>query len=314
MHKNNLIFLEKYLNKSKFNWLNYKKPIKISYFSSGGGTHLYLIINGNKKIIARINFYPAKNEWKVKREEFKVLKEIESLRISPKVYLLNEKNDLEQDFTIVDYIEGENIIKFNNSDIVSLVRILKKLHSFNKVFNQKKELPYKCSIFDEFANGDDKKIENYKYPKISSVVKKYNFIKEDLGKWFNNLLIFDDCKNLCLCHGDLKAENILRTKKGVALIDWECAGIDIPETDIGRLFSGCQFNKRQQKLFLKEYFKKAVSRDVLDRIMSVKLVLDFFRIIADYCAHKRKKFVAAEMIKDLNYFNGVFQKFKIRDN
>lgn len=310
IHDKNLIFLDKYLRKSPFDWLDYEKPIKISYFSSGGGTHLYLIINGNKKFIARINFFPGKNDWKVKRREFKVLKEIESLNISPKAYLLNEKNSLKQDFTIVEYIEGKNISKLKNSDIINLAKILKKLHSFNNSFNKKKELPYKCSIFNEFADGEDKKIENYKYPQIKSVVKKYNLIKENLGEWFNGLLIFDDCKNLCLCHGDLKSENILRTKKGIALIDWECADLDIPETDIGRLFSGCQFNERQQNVFLKEYFRKAASDDILNRIMSVKIVLDFFRIIEDYCIHQRKEFVAKEMIKDFNHFQDALEKFK----
>jgi thiamine kinase-like enzyme len=187
--------------------------------------------------LARINFFPGKNDWKVKRGEFETLKEIEHLSISPKAYVLNEDNDLNQDLIIVEYIEGENIIKFSESDIVFLAKDLKKLHTFAKKYDNAQALPYTCSIYNEFANGEDKKIENYNFQDIVQVFSKYNSIKEDLGKWFNSLSIFDNCENLCLCHGDLKSENILKTEKGIILIDWECADIDIPETDIGRLFS-----------------------------------------------------------------------------
>lgn len=213
IHKINISFIENFINRQKLDWLDYGQPFTVSYFSSGGGTHLYLIENGSKKFLARINFFPAKNDWKVKKAEFEILKEIENLNISPKVFLLNENNDLKQDFTIVEYIEGENIAEFSESDIVALAKDLKKLHNFPKQFDKTKELPYKCDIYNEFTNGEDKKIEKYDSENISQVFTKYNSIKEDLGLWFNNLNIFDKCENLCLCHADLKSENILKTKK-----------------------------------------------------------------------------------------------------
>jgi hypothetical protein len=50
------------------------------------------------------------------------------------------------------------------------------------------------------------------------------------------------------------------------LIDRECADIDIPETDIGRLFSGCVFTKEQQNIFLHEYYGKTPSDEILKKI------------------------------------------------
>jgi len=97
IHKTNISFLRKFLTKTKNDWIDYSFPIEIFYFSSGGGTHLYLIQNQNKKFLARINFYPGKNDWKVKKAEYEVLKEIEQLAISPKVFVLNENNP-EPDF------------------------------------------------------------------------------------------------------------------------------------------------------------------------------------------------------------------------
>ena len=176
IHSKNVSFLNKYLNESIFDWINYSFPIEISYFSSGGGTHLYLIKNENKNFLARINFFPGKNDWKVKRTEYEILKEIESLEISPKIFVLNENNDLKQDLTIVEYIKGERITEFSKSDIVALTRDLKKLHSFPKQFNKDEQLPYSCDIYNEFANGEDKKIENYDFENIDQVFSKYNLM------------------------------------------------------------------------------------------------------------------------------------------
>src|SRR3989344_7083812 len=211
IHSTNISFLKKYLYGEVFDWINYDFPIEISYFSSDCRTHLYLIQNQSKKFLARINFYNKKNDWKVKKKEFEILKEIESLDISPKVFVLNEKNELKQDFTIVEYIKGKNVIEFSEADIICLAKDLKKLHSFSIQFNKEQELPYKCSIYHEFANGEDKMIEKYDFEDIERVFSKYNSLKKKLGRWFNSLSIFNNCKSLCLCHADLKSENILKT-------------------------------------------------------------------------------------------------------
>ncbi len=54
-------------------------------------------------------------------------------------------------------------------------------------------------------------------------------------------------------------EEILDLGKKVFLIDWECGGVDIPETDIGNLFAGCKLSKRHQRLFLDTYCKNSPS-------------------------------------------------------
>lgn len=86
------------------------------------------------------------------------------------------------------------------------------------------------------------------------------------------------------------------------LIDWECAGIDIPETDIGRVFAGCAFTQNQQDTFLKTYYGDLPKSEIMGRILSVKIVLDFFRIIEDYCISKRKVFNAKGMLHDLEKY------------
>lgn len=305
-HTKNIQFLNKLIQKQKFNWIDFDKSININYFKSGGGTHLYLIENAKQKFLARINFYEPKNQWGVKEIEYNVLNLIEPINISPKAYFFSNKNSLKQDLTIVEFIEGEILNKITNKNIIDIANDLKKLHTsfkFDKAgdtFPPQDKLPYHCDIYNEFANGEDKKIEKYLYLEgINKIIKPYNRINKNLGKWFNNLKIYDECTNFSLCHADIKKENILVTKKGIKLIDWECAGSDIPESDIGRLFSGCKFTKKQQNLFLKTYYKNLPNKFTIQKIQSIKKVLDFFHILEDYIILKRKPWNSENMLSEL---------------
>lgn len=306
IHNKNILFLEDLFAKSKFNWIDYQKPLEFSFFKSGGGTHLYLVDNTYKKFLARINYYELKNEWGVKKQEYKVLKLVESLKIAPKVYFFSDNNYINQDLTIVEFTEGENVDNFSDKNIADIAIDLLKLHkafTFDRpgdTLPPEDELPYHCDIYNEFANGEDKKIEKYSLlTEIDKVVVTYNRINNKVGQWFNSLEIFQDAKKFSLCHADLKKENILVTKSGIKLIDWECSGVDLPETDIGRLFSGCEFTEEQQEVFLVNYYGALPDKIVLQRILAVKKVLDFFRILEDYILLKRKKWDADSMLQDL---------------
>lgn len=306
IHDQNIFFLKDLFVKQHFDWINYDQPIFFNFLKSGGGTHLYIIENANQKYVARINYYEPKNEWGVKKQEFDVLKLIEPLKISPKAYYFNNNNSIKQDLTIVEYIEGETLGDISEKHIFDLATDLRKLHTsfpFDRAGNTlppQDELPYHCDIYNEFANGEDKKIEKYlSLEGINKIVEPYDRINKKLGEWFNKLDIFDNLTKFCLCHADLKKENILVTNNGIMLIDWECAGSDIPETDIGRLFSGCEFTEEQQGTFLKSYYGNMPEDIVMQRILAVKKVLDFFHILEDYIILKRKVWDPDNMLVEL---------------
>jgi thiamine kinase-like enzyme len=306
IHDQNIFFLKALFEEQKFDWIDNNQPIFFNFFKSGGGTHLYLIENANQKYVARINYYEPKNEWGVKKQEFNVLKLIEPLKISPKAYYFSSDNSIKQDLTIVEYIEAEMLGDISEKHIFGLASDLHKLHTsflFDRAGDTlppHDDLPYNCDIYNEFANGEDKKIEKYlSLEGINKIFEPYNRINKKLGDWFNNLDIFNGITKFCLCHADLKKENILVTNNGIMLIDWECAGSDIPETDIGRLFSGCEFTEEQQGVFLKSYYGNLPTEIVMKRILTVKKVLDFFHILEDYIILKRKNWNANNMLNDL---------------
>ncbi len=127
IHETNTDFLVRLLSSGKVLGTG---GFGVSYFKSGGGTHLYLIgSDSGKKYLARINYYEPKNGWGIREQEYKVLKLLEPLGIAPKVYYLSTENDLSQHLTIVDYIEGEELKTITDSHVTSLADTLKKLHT-----------------------------------------------------------------------------------------------------------------------------------------------------------------------------------------
>ena len=314
VHKQNIEYLSKLLRTKKIPGVLLCKDFSVSYFKSGGGTHLYLITDGKKKYLARVNFYPLKNGWGVKKQEYLILKKIESLKIAPKAYYLSTNNPLKQHFTIVDYVEGEPLGRFTDAQIVSVAKTLKKVHAITfkrpgDTFPPKDVLPYTCDMFTLYANGEDKQIEKYKdLPDIALVIEPFNRVKKSLGAYFNALHCFDGIKIFCLVHADLKKENMLAKGDKVALIDWECGGSDIPETDIGNFFADSKLTKAQQQLFLTTYYGRPVDAVHLERIYAVKKILDFFRIMSDYIFHKRKPWNAQKMRDEILRFEKTVPK------
>ncbi len=310
IHQKTIVFLNEFLRTHPIFPLG--KKFSISYFKSGAGTHLYLICDNRRKYLARFNYYPKKNEWGVKEQEYKILNLVASAKIAPKVYYLNKNNPLKQHFTIVDFVEGKDLQKITTAHVINLAKTLKKLHvtfTFKKsgdTVPPKDCLPYTCDIYSTYANGEDKQIEQYLNLKgINTVIEPYNRIKNKLGTYFNGLTCFNDIKEFSLIHGDLKKENIIDTGKKLVLIDWECGGSDIPEMDIGNVFAGCKLSKKHQALFLKTYYKKLPEPVVLERIYAIKKVLDFFGIIDDYILQHRKTWDAEKMKKDLLKFEKI---------
>ncbi len=69
-----------------------------------------------------------------------------------------------------------------------------------------------------------------------------------------------------ICHGDFKQLNIIKSKQGLKLVDWECSDIEDPAMDFAQLFwvadhSKLAPNKRQRKLMLSEYRKFRKEKD-----------------------------------------------------
>lgn len=310
VHKENIAYLERLFRDGEIPTLPIPTNLSIRFFKSGGGNHLYRINADGARYLARINYYPLKNQWQIKEHEFYCLRLVESLGIAPKAYFLDTSGEgIAQHCIIVDFLEGEPIEVFNRAAVVHLAATLNTLHAsiqFDRPGDRlppTDSLPYRCNIFNEYATGADKQIEQYAgLEGIEAVIEPFNHTRTKLGTWFNALTIFNGADRFSLCHADLKQENILKTAQGIQLIDWELAGSYLPETDIADAFSGCRFTPQQENWFLEHYYPDGSDQIALDRIYSVKKVLDFFRIMEDYIILHRKPWSVEAMLQEVLQF------------
>ena len=60
IHQKNIEFLFDFLKSHKIKGIKLTNNFNVTYFTSGAGTHLYLIKSGGKQYSARINHYKLK--------------------------------------------------------------------------------------------------------------------------------------------------------------------------------------------------------------------------------------------------------------
>lgn len=98
----------------------------------------------------------------------------------------------------------------------------------------------------DFLEGKHKfRLKNRNIIKVALLLKKLHTIKK---------------KHLVLCHRDLNPKNFIFLKD-IKLIDWEYAGFDNPYFDLASVVTEFNLNKKEEKLFLKTYFKNPFKND-----------------------------------------------------
>lgn len=305
LHARNILFLEEELPKYSTKRLELDNP-KITYFKSGGGNHLYLVISNGQKFIARVNYYSLKNEWGVKKHEFEVLEMLKPLNIAPKAYIYSDdsNNKISQHWNLIEFIEGENPTSINDDMVVQLAKKFALLHK-NWQFDRPGDkippdgnLPYKPYLFNELSEGEDKQIQNFsKYTDIN--ITLYSETQTQLGYWFNGLAKFKTIRQFSWIHNDTKPENIIVNSLGqVFLIDWEYSYCDIPENDLAKFITLNNLNKTQKQLFLKAY-----GLEIDLKILNASLIVyDFFKIAGDYLWENKKTWDAQKFEQELIMF------------
>lgn len=124
--------------------------------------------------------------------------------------------------------------------------------------------------------------------KIETELEKYeNLVKAANGSFYDGYQEARDLFNyfiqvlneigICLkpCHNDLVAENIIKNKQRMYLIDWEYAGYNDPMWDIAAHLVECDFTSIKEELFLAYYFDyQTVSVNNKKKILIFKILQD----------------------------------------
>lgn len=249
--------------------------IKLASFRKlgvGEGNVNYVFHIKNKKFICRINIDAGVPNKAV--IEYNTLKNIEKLKIAPKVfYLHNKAKDFPLGLIILEFINGKpwrmKKRDYSKSEIKQLARLLAELHT-SRIANHK---PQDYS-FDHYVNEGDKFIRAIDKCTFKKHATGLNPIRKSIIAFTPKV----EKHEFALIHGDVCPQNIISAKTGLKLIDWESLRVSDPAQDISNILIDVGLKGKNLELFLKEYHKIRKDQAILKRakVYAVLKIYNYF--------------------------------------
>ena len=213
MNKNSELI--KLIEKTDLNF-NFKK-ISFKKLQNGKVNNSFLISDdeNERKYILRINSLKS-NKFNISRKnEIIILNAIKEIEIAPRIIF----SDPQLKFLITEYIDG-SVCSKNNFSLNDRAILKKIIEKYQKIeiglpkFNYLKHIKKYQKTISQKSTIDNK-------------------LKKRLEKFYPHLENFQN-KNWSpvLCHHDLNPANIIKTDKGMKIIDWEFAGYGHPKYDL----------------------------------------------------------------------------------
>lgn len=238
----------------------------------GEGNLNYIFKIKDRKFVCRVNI--DKGMPNKSRDEFDSLKKVESLNIAPKPYYYHQKDKkFPHEFIIIGFIEGKPFRmkkrNYTQKQIKQLAFILSELHS-----KKCKGLPKKKYSFQHYLkDGEDF---------IKFINKHNNKLKEefkDLHNRIGNSLPKKEEHRFSLIHDDVCPQNIVETKEGLELIDWESLQYSDPARDIAHILVDLELKNKDLRMFLQEYHKVRKDQTILERAKTYAILLRYINFL-----------------------------------
>jgi len=232
------------------------KVIKISPLHGGITNASFKITAGSKNYVARFGFALNKHLGTNRRQEFFNSRIAASLGIGPKIVALVPKYDL----LLAEYIEGqpltEKSVRYKGS-IKKIAEILRKLHR-GKNFKGRFDIYKICQKYltRELSTGSQFK------PEATTLLKDLLSIKSKLGNLPHD----------AQCHLDLAYTNIISSKDGLKIIDWEYSANSYHMLDLAILSAVSDFNYFHDKYLLRAYGEKVLDREKFKMLKALALI------------------------------------------
>lgn len=231
----------------------------------GGMTNKnYLVTINNKQYVLRIAGAGTINIINRYSEKINA-KEVSKIGVDKELIYFNEETGIK----ISEYIEKAETLNPETSkkkiNLLLTSNLLKRLHTSNVKFENR------FNVFDEI-----KKYENLIRNK-DKIYKKYKDYLENRKYIFNlEKILKKNGMIIVACHNDTVPENFIKNDKNeMFLIDWEYSGMNDPMWDLAAHSLESNFNEKEEKIFLENYFEKNIKKEDILRIECYKILQDF---------------------------------------
>ena len=185
--------------------------------------------------------------------EFKIIAELSknNLKVPKPIFLYTEKEITEDDFYIMEYVEGKTIsdnieAKLLSSDEKqtisnSFIETIADIHNFDVVNSKLNDLGKHQGYVERQLNRWTKQFEAQKVREIEDL----DFATEML---FQNI---PKQQKISIVHGDYRLDNVrVNNGKVAAVVDWELCTIGDPLADLGTIIASWSNSKEKDTPFI----------------------------------------------------------------
>ena len=281
--------IHEFISKIKSSEIGFSNPLivgEIDFLGAGTGNLNILVEINNKKVIFRYCINKFRKDLFLRECSF--LMNVKNAPFIPKIRYceLEGNNIFKMPFMILDYIEGKCLSEMeyiiDKKLISELAMELSKIHNLDSSqLNLKKEnIAQRIEKRFKFLR---KKLDAQNYKSLYKIYKEVL----NLGK------ISEEFKTVI--HANIWEGNIIKTDKGIRIIDYETLCLDDPAVEIAHIFhdfkTGLIFTDKEKNLFIEQYKKYRNDKTIKERVnSSFNLdVFDSFLRIIEYSLISHEK-------------------------
>ena len=185
--------------------------------------------------------------------EYKIIKVLNEngLRVPKPLYLYNKKELSQDDFYIMEFIDGETIAnnhvaenykaREKNRITESFIKALSEIHNFDVISSKLNDLGKHENYVERQINRWNKQFQSQK-------VREINELDSATKLLLNNI---PSQQTVGIVHGDYRLDNVrVRDNQVVAVLDWELCTLGDPLADMGTVIASWNTKKEKDSPFI----------------------------------------------------------------
>ena len=185
--------------------------------------------------------------------EYRIIDELSknNLKVPKPIFLYTEKNISDDDFYIMEYIEGKTISDNIEAELLStdekitisnsFIKTIADIHNFDVVSSKLEDLGKHQGYVERQLNRWTKQFEAQKVREIDDLDYATELLFENIPKQ----------QKISIVHGDYRLDNV-RVNNGsvAAVVDWELCTIGDPLADLGTIIASWSNSKEKDTPFI----------------------------------------------------------------
>ena len=185
--------------------------------------------------------------------EYKIIDELSknNIKVPKPIFLYTEKEVCEDDFYVMEYIDGETIAtnieaeKYSKDDkekiSESFIETITTIHNFDVINSELSDLGKHEGYVERQLNRWNKQFEAQKVREIKELDAATKLLFENIPKQ----------QRVCIVHGDYRLDNVRVNNASVAaVLDWELCTIGDPLADLGTIIASWSNPEEKETPFI----------------------------------------------------------------